>query len=373
MKSNYFDLIDTKNDINTLTINKVDHFNCNLIDKRNNNIFSGFLLGKSPKGNRYTLCDVDFHRSNTDGKYQPRLIFRKVDASFNDTIARLNSKGLRIPFSNGEDGYREFWKMISFLFSFKETVDFGMFDGTYQVVSSDQLKSFFNDNKNLTEIEKLAGELKLNVSDLLRTKSTVSLLKNYKQKIEYFIKNNVNEKEVQNWIDEDNHKFRQQRCLIFGLEYINFKREGSLSSKNFDVLTKVGSKHIENVLIELKSPSDDIFEIESSETINDKTYTYKIHKHLARAIPQILEYKSIIENKKVGDPELEKLGIYNAPRIAKCIVIIGKHSEDPRWKENRDNLVKSLNSGLEIWTYTELLNKIDATISNLERINEHEW
>lgn len=31
-----------------------------------------------------------------------------------------------------------------------------------------------------------------------------------------------------------------------------------------------------------------------------------------------------------------------------------------------------MNSGLEIWTYTELMNKLDATIQNLERIKDEE-
>lgn len=368
----YFDLTAPENDIESLTINQQDHFDCSLVNSTTGETCKGFILAKSPQGNNLTVCDTEFKRSGTDNKYQPRLIFRRVDDQFNDVNAPAGSRSRRIPFSDGADGYREFWKMVAFLFKFKETIDFGEFDGTYQVISAEQLKEYMNNDANNDEIIKMADELGIEVSELLRTKSTLRLLKSYKDKLQEFIDNNVSEIDVQNWLDEDGHKYRQQRCMIFGLEYIDFQREGSVSSKKFDVLTRVGSKYIDHVLIELKSPADDIFEVTQSGSINNPTSTYQIHKHLARAIPQILEYKSTLEAKPAGDAELEKLGIKDKAHIGKCIIVIGKHSDDARWKQNRENLVRSLGSTLEIWTYSELLNKLSSTIENLERIKEHE-
>lgn len=370
--SGYFDLTVPENDIESLTINQQDHFDCSLVDNTTGETYKGFILAKSPQGNNLTVCDTEFKRSGTDNKYQPRLTFRRVDDQFIDVNAPSGSRSRRIPFSDGADGYREFWKMIAFLFRFKELIDFGEFDGTYQVISADQLKEYMNNTSNTDEITKIADELGVEVSELLRTKSTLKLLKSYRDKLQEFIDTDASETEVQNWLDEDNHKYRQQRCLIFGLEYIDFRREGSASSKRFDVLTRVGSKHIDHVLIELKSPSDDIFGVDMSDTINYPTGQYKINEPLARAIPQILEYKSILEDKSSGDPDLERLGIKSKAYIGKCIVVIGKHSDDARWLQNRKNLVKSLGSTLEIWTYTELLDKLSSTIENLERIKEHE-
>ena len=370
--TNYFDLTNSENDIEQLTINEHDHFDCNLVNASTGESYKGFVLAKSPQGNNLTLCDTEFKRSGTDDKYQPRLIFRRVDDQFVDVNAPSSSRSRRIPFSDGADGYREFWKMIAFLFKFKETIDFGDFDGTYQVISADQLKEYMNNSSNKDEVTRIADDLGVDISEILRTASTLTLLKSYRQKLQGFIDSNASETDVQNWIDEDNHKYRQQRCLIFGMEYIDFKREGSVNSKNFDVLTRVGSKYIDHVVIELKSPSDNIFEVTTADTINEPTGTYKIHKQVSRAIPQILEYKSALESKQPGDAELEKIGIFNKPYIGKCIIVIGKHNDNPRWLQNRENLVRSLNSGLEIWTYTELLNKLDATIQNLERIKESE-
>jgi hypothetical protein len=370
--SRYFDLTDPDNNIDRLTINAVDHFNCALTDSMTKVKYTGFILAKSPEGNRITVCDTDFKRSGTDGKYQPRLIFRRTDPDFNDATAPSTSRHIRMPFMDGNDGYRKFWQVMGFLYKFKETIDLGDFGNRYQVVSQEQLKEYLNNQATAENIVSLAEELQVDVSELLRSTSTLKLLKSYSVKLQEFIDTNASETQVQNWVDEDNHKYRQQRCMIFGLEYIDFRREGSVNSKKFDVLTRVNSKYIDHVLIELKSPSDDMFATVTSETINEPSLEYHLHKELSRAIPQILEYKSSLENKQPGDPELEKLGIYDKPRIGKCIIVIGKHSRDPRWLQNRENLVRSLNSSLEVWTYTELQNKLDATIKNLELTKESE-
>ena len=368
----FFDLTNQSNDIDRLSIKSIDHYNCCLADTETDEVFKGFILANSEHGNRKTVCDIDFHRSGLDDHYQPRLTFRRVNQEFLDASSPASSRHIRMPFAGGEDGYREFWKMIFFLYKFKETIDFGAFDGAYQVISSTQLKEYMNNSANKDEIVKMADEIGVDVSEILRARSTISLLKSYRSKLKEFINNDSTETDVQNWLDEDGHKFRQQRCMIFGLEYIDFSREGSVNSKNFDLLTRVGSKHIDHVLIELKSPGDDIFKITRHDTINNQTSTYQIHDHLARAIPQILEYKSALESKEPGDAELEKLGIQGKAHIGKCIIVIGKHSEDTRWLQNRKNLVRSLGSTLEIWTYSELLDKLSSTIENLERIKEDE-
>jgi len=72
----YFDLTAPENNIENLIINKVDLFNRNLINRNTTEVYKGFILAKSPQGNRYTVCDVDFQKSATDNKFQPRLIFR---------------------------------------------------------------------------------------------------------------------------------------------------------------------------------------------------------------------------------------------------------------------------------------------------------
>lgn len=367
-KNDYFDLTNESNSIDSVTVSQSDRFNCSLTSISTGEVLGGFILAKSPQGNRLTVCDVDFHKSETDGKFQPRFIFRRTRNDLQNVEARSGSESVRISFQHGDDGYREFWEMIFFLYKFKELIDVGDFDGRYQVVSRDQIEQYFGDKKNIESIKALAERLNVEVSAIMKPASTIKILKDCLKKLKYFIENNSTETEVLNWIDEDMHAYRRERCMIFGLEYIDFMREGHASSKRFDILTRVGDKDVERVLFELKCPSDDIFRILDSETSNGVSQEYHIHPKVARAIPQILEYKSTLESKDAGDPELTALGINEKIKICKCIIVVGKNSTNARWVQNRANLSSTLANTLEIWTYEDLQNKLESTIRNLEEV-----
>lgn len=365
-QDNYFDLTLDENNIDSLEIFSRDIFNCVLKDISSDRIYSGFILAKSPTNIRLTVCDVNFQRSNTDGMYQPRLIFRRTKLNFEDVEPLRNSDHVRLSFATGGDGYRNFWKMIFFLYKFKEQVDFGGFEGEFQVITRQQLQEYLNNQDNIEAIKSIVPDLDMGISNIIKTISTLKTLNSCKEKLTYFIENSSSETDVQSWIDEDENSHRRERCMIFGLEYIDFKREGSTSMKRFDILTRVGLKNIERVLIELKGPCDDIFEISTTSTFNGTSQEYNLHKKLARAIPQILEYKSSLESKQAGDSELVALGINERIKISKCIIVIGKNSDDTRWIQNKNNLANSLNSSLEVWTYSDLLNKVNTTIENIQ-------
>lgn len=363
----YFDLTEQV-DLDSIVICQVDQFNCALANRSTGDIYNGFLLAKSLQGRRFTVCDIDFNRSRTDGKFQPRIVLRRTNKDFQDVAVRAGSNNVRLSFQHGEDGYREFWKMIFFLYKFKEQIDFGDFDGQYQVMSKLQVEQYLGDRENIESIKALAVGLNVEVSAIMKPASTLKILRSCLEKLKYFIENNSTEAEVQGWIDEENGMYRRERCVIFGLEYIDFKREGHTSSKRFDILTKVGDKDIERVLIELKCPSDNIFDIKTSDTQNGSSQEYHIHPKVARAIPQILEYKSSLESKDPGDPELTALDINEKIKIRKCIIVVGKNSKNARWQQNRSNLANTLAGTLEIWTYEDLLHKLESTIRNLEEI-----
>ena len=179
-----------------------------------------------------------------------------------------------------------------------------------------------------------------------------------------FLKSNLDKNEtfIQDWIDEDGGKFRKQRCLIFGLEYVDPKREGEFNRKKFDILAEQDREH--HILIELKSPNVDIFDIKETGTPNEgKTTEYSLSEKIARAIPQVLGYKEWYEN--ASAEELQKLGISTKKEISKCIIIIGKNIIDDVWKGNLSRLRNSL-SKIEILTYTDLIDKMKNTIKNFE-------
>lgn len=133
-----------------LTRYKIEAFgrNCAIYDNEttdeNSDIFlsggyKGFLLARSKQGKALTLCDVNFNYSTTDKKYATRLTFRRTDEKLQDKRVNSGQQFQRIAFHSGQDGYREFWKMIAFLEKFKEIIDVGEFSGKFKVVSKDDV------------------------------------------------------------------------------------------------------------------------------------------------------------------------------------------------------------------------------------------
>jgi hypothetical protein len=359
----FFDL--TKKDISNLIIKKKNNYNCIIEDKQGNQ-YDGFKLAESSGGKAVTICEIDFQKSTRDQKYHPRLVFKRTDENLEAKEVPRGSATRRIPFHKGGDGYREFWEMISFLKSWDNFVYTGNFDKKYRVATSDEVIAYLNNQEAYNQI---INELGPEPVSYIHSLSTIKLLKSYREKIKHFIKERVTETEVQEWIDE-NDKYKQSRCMIFGLEFIDHKREGYISGDRYDLLTKIGKGREEHILIELKSPSDNVFTTKIRQTKNNSKSEYALSNSISRAIPQILEYRKNLEDKKPGDPELEKVGINNSITISKCIIIVGYNKKDERWKKNFNELRKSLSSNLEIWTYTDLFYKIDSTINNLEKNKE---
>jgi hypothetical protein len=204
---------------------------------------------------------------------------------------------------------------------------------------------------------------------ILRNATTIALpyiqLGTLQENLNFLIEaldKNKSEKDIQNWIDEDGRRFCKQRCMIFGIDFIDPKREGELNRKRFDVLAEQNRRN--HVLIELKGPNAEIFETNEVQNSNGGVSTeYHLSEELSRSIPQVLGYKKFY--KEMSPEELEKIGLKEKKDISKCIIIIGKRKESVVWLENFEDLKNSLN-GIEIWTYTDLVEKLQNTISNLE-------
>jgi|SRR5690606_10612398 len=224
-------------------------------------------------------------------------------------------------------------------------------------------KVIIDNNKDI-DLNSLINSLSVNQIEELGTGVRIEVLKEYRD----FLKNNLDKKEsfIQKWLDDENGKYRKQRCLIFGLEYIDHKREGEISRKRFDILTKTSIERSEYVIIELKSPCDDIFKIVEKDNNNSgKTTEYHLSSEISRAIPQILNYKSMLESKSADDEDLQRIGITNC-KVSKCIILLGQRKDCPIWNKNFINLKSNLSSTLEIWTYSDLIDKLNVTIKNLE-------
>lgn len=196
-----------------------------------------------------------------------------------------------------------------------------------------------------------------------------------------FLANNLDKNEtfIQNWIDakidnmgqaldcddEYRDKLKRSRCLIFGLEYLNHKREGPISQKRFDLLTKISDGRSEYVLIELKSPSGRVFDIAVKKNTNEgESTTYSLSDDIARAIPQIFSYKGLLSN--ASNTDWQRYGLSRG-EVVKSIILVGTRLDDnPVWNDHYMDLKRGLSSSIEIMTYTDLLDKLDSTIKNLE-------
>lgn len=199
----------------------------------------------------------------------------------------------------------------------------------------------------------------------------INILEEHKK----FLENNLDKEEIfiQNWIDgtidnsgitielseEDRIKLQKSRRLIFGLEFTGHEREVLDSGQKMDILARINleKNKREYTLFELKSPNATIFVDEDKEL--------KLSPKISRAIPQVLDYKADFEEKKDGDADLNRKNLPSG-KIVKCIIVIGKQSENERNKKIFRSLKENFSSLIEIWTYTDLINRLETTIQNLK-------
>ncbi len=206
----------------------------------------------------------------------------------------------------------------------------------------------------------------------------IEILEQYK----LFLEANLDKNEtfIQNWIDwkiddlwniiscteDEIKKCRKSRCLIFGLEFISHKSQGELSRKRFDILTRLSEDKNEHVIIELKSPCKEVFEVKEVDNMNWwKSTEYHLSADIARSIPQISHYRNWLENKSETDDDFQRIWIQKGKVAKSMIVIWTRHFDDPIWEENFISLQRNFSNWLEIITYSDLIKKLDTTIKNL--------
>ena len=150
--SDYYNLLGRN--LDDLQIVRSSQFDCQLVDA-NGQVYEGFLLAKSEKGSNYTICDISFQESGVDNKNQPRLIFRRTNRKMQNLKVRKDVIEKIIAFDVGQNGYREFWKMVAFLYKFREIIDLGEFFEKYKVVDSDSYIVKFTTKKEADKINDL--------------------------------------------------------------------------------------------------------------------------------------------------------------------------------------------------------------------------
>jgi hypothetical protein len=350
---------------------------------RKNHLIKQFVLTKGKQVDY--LCQISLIKK--DDKFTPRLSFSVRDIRkkiVEDTVDFQTNIKANISL---EECYANFWQLVSYLQSLQSLeipqIHFSLVTQNEEKIVS-AISSLPDESKKkiIETLQKTRqgseGASKIDkdtfVAAFAKFLTDVTIQNSFLQEIPKiqiatlkshiaFLKENLDKNEtfIQNWIDEDNGKYRFQRCLIFGLEYIDPKREGQISGKKFDVLAEHDLEH--HVIFELKSPRDNVFKIETRQTNNGQSTEYHISPELSRAIPEVLGYKKMYE--KSTSEEIERIGMKSKKPISKCVIVIGTRKEDPVWKENFECVAGSLN-GIELLTYSHLIDRLENSVKNLE-------
>lgn len=357
---NYFDLVMNK-DLSILSIIRIDNFNCQIIDN-NKIVYNGFILAKSEQCNIYTVCD--FQKSDTDEKYQARLSFRKTDKDFISRNVNKGSDEVIIPFVRGQDGYREFWKMISFLYAWRDTIDLGEFED-YFSVTDQNLSRILPVIANIENKEQVLESLgKLTDNDLENLNNLISLVKIRNiLKIWDDNKENYDEEFWQKTFNENSWVLSQ----VFSAPYIKIgdkfycggKEDNNSGGVIGDFLYQ--NELTKNVaFIEIKTPREDIVVggVYRGKTSDGENTIYSITEELSGAINQVLN-----QRKTYLKEYQEKNGRYL--NNSKCVVIIGITPSDDFEIKSFD-LFRSSQKDVEIITYDELFGRIQCILQLFE-------
>lgn len=279
----YFDLKNENiEDISVYRSNSGD--TCYIAKKGDRTFFySGFILYSGPHVS--FICDIGFQSSSKSGMYIPRLTFKKV--LNNGEIKTTDREFVIIEFSGSDKGVNEFWKMISFLYAYKELVDVGNFTNQYRVTNTDQYIAEF---KTKLEYEKIVQLKEMDLSEeiiknlLLDTrKDAIEVFKEFlitDNYIEtYKSSHNINEQgEEAAW-----HHFLKNNDWILGLNIdIKFIREFT-SEVNLGIQNTggVGSPKLDlmgisdyTTLVELKTSNTKFFTDKKRNTGRANTWSF---------------------------------------------------------------------------------------------------
>jgi hypothetical protein len=256
---------------------------------------------------------------------------------------RENSDRLTLPNNLSEDNFKTIIKNENFIQLLKEN-------------DSADLNVIINDLFN-KKPEKIENSVIINY--------TISKLEECK----FFLEQNLNSSETdvhKHWLREYNREYRN---MIFGLEYTHHKHNQKTPSCTiYDIIMSNDIGGLEITVVELKSPSHRIFDT------NNTGVEVKLSSDLSRAIPQVLEYARKIKNATSAD-ERKRLGVPQEGKlkIKKSIIVIGNNNEftgdNLYLQDHLTSIRESFNSSLEIWTYSDLINKITITIKNLKQFS----
>ena len=381
---NIFNLVDE--DIDQLEIR--EHYNKDKCLIKNKNIdnfyYNSFILDKNSKTK--ILCIVTFYRSSKTGKYLPRLTFKKIDLESNDREIAM-TKPIIIAFAKSEQSLI-FWKLIGFLNRFKEIVDLGDFDKSFQVVTKDTYFIEFKDKNEKQKFEELKELWKL--SGLKENAIRSLVFENRKENIKtfyYLLKNKLyHSKNVLDAYKEKYelkgdeavwHHFLKKNDWILGLNVdIKFIRD-FYDEQKVGIENSLGKGSPKSdmlgisdytTLIELKHANTKIFTINKSSKSRSNTWDFSqdFIEGISQCLGQKFSIEKSYENKNFINDTNKRLDKNKYKTLdPKTVFIIGNRKVQFPHTLDNDNIIKSEtferfrrnNRNLDIITFDELFER----------------
>ncbi len=374
--------------------------NCLIWDAKNPEVsYNSFILIKNNRSK--TICEISFYKSSSSNKYIPRLIFKRLLLNGDEQESK-NPQKVTIALNKSESA-EQFWKLITFLTSYKDLVDVGEFKSAYKVVPKDSYVLEFKnkgDREKVEELKELINIAELSSADFKaltfhsRKKSLKAffyLLKNLQMK--YGIDSHTHYKEkynIQNGEEYIWHHFLKNHDWILGLnadlkfiiDFLNEQKLGGSNSKGRGAPQTdfLGISDF-TVLVELKHPNTPIFKKEKSKgRANTWDFTSDFIEGISQCLGQKFELEKSFDSTEYEKDDgtlLSKLEIQTID--PKSILLIGnKRNEFPIDTMINTNRVKNKtlerfrrnNRNIDVLTYDELFERAYHIVYSKKLVNE---
>lgn len=378
---NLFDLIDR--DLAEITIKETySKDKCIIWDLADTSkAYNSFLISQNSRSK--TICEISFHKSSQTKKYLPRLSFKRI-ANDGDIQSTRSKDKVTIKFDESEDAIR-FWKFIGFLFNYKDLVDVGEFEDSFQVVSKEAYVLEFTDKNELEKIQDLK-EL-VGISDLSYNQLKTLTFENRKRNLKafYYLLKDIRESrkhyrekfEIQPGEEHIWHHFLQNNDWILGLnadlrfitEFLNEQKVGTENSLGAES-PKVDLFGISEftTLIELKHSSANIFKATKSKgRANTWDFTPDFIEGISQCLGQKNELEKSFESKVFVDSNKKRLPKDGIETIdPKSLLLIGnKKREFPINELDNLNILKNKtlerfrrnNRNIDVLSFDELFER----------------
>jgi hypothetical protein len=360
--------------------------NCLIHDKNDTSkYYNAFILQDNPKTK--IICEVSFYKSSITSRYTPRPTFKKTDST--GEIKQTDyKKPVIIAFKESEQAIY-FWRLIGFLNSFKDVVDLGEFEQSFQVVSKNAYFIEFankGDREKVEEIKELILKADLKENDIKSItfenrkkiiKSFLFLIKNKSYHGKSSLESYKDKFQTQDAKESVWHHFLKKNDWILGLNVdIKFIRDLYDEQKvGIENSKGTGSPKTDllgisdyTTLIELKHSDTNIFK--DVKTSKSRTNTWDFTPDFIEGISQCLGQKFALDKSYMVKDFTDANGkLLDTNKIftedPKTILIIGNRKREfPHDLLNEHNiksktfeLFRRNNRNIEIITFDELFER----------------